>query len=100
MRLDETIKKDVVGQLYWDSRVDASEINVTVDEGTVTLSGSVPTFLAREAATSDARLVHGVTWVDNQLRIVYPQPQTLPSDNLEFIHSGSVTDGFYQTRQN
>jgi osmotically-inducible protein OsmY len=80
MRSDELIKRDIVDQLFWDSRIDASEISVKVDDGTVTLTGEVPTFRAREAATSNAWLVNGVLAVDNQLSVAYVAPATLPSD--------------------
>ena len=41
---DETIDKQVVDQLYWDSRVNASEVAVTVQNGKVTLHGTVPSY--------------------------------------------------------
>jgi osmotically-inducible protein OsmY len=51
---DENIKKDVVDDLYWDNRIDASEINVTVDNGLVTLSGQVATYGERSVARDPA----------------------------------------------
>lgn len=80
MRTDEQIKKDVVDQLYWDSRIDASNITITVDGGAVILTGDVPTHRAREAATQDTWLVSGVLSVDNQLKLVYAETPTLPTD--------------------
>jgi osmotically-inducible protein OsmY len=38
----ETVKQDIVNQLAWNSRVDASDIAVTVDNFQVTLTGTVP----------------------------------------------------------
>jgi osmotically-inducible protein OsmY len=37
MRTDEGIKKDVVDQMYRDTRVDASEVEATVENGVVTV---------------------------------------------------------------
>ncbi len=71
-RSDEVIKTNVVDHLYWDNRVDASAIKVTVDEGKVTLSGEVPSYSDRLAAESDASSVMGVTEVFNQLTVSYP----------------------------
>jgi osmotically-inducible protein OsmY len=48
---DQRIKKDVVAQLYWDSRVEAARIQVGVANGRVVLSsGATPTYSARRAA--------------------------------------------------
>ncbi len=79
-RTDEQIKKDVTDQLYWDARVDASEVSVEVSNGTVTLRGSVPTYLARTAAFEDSWAVLGVTDVRNQTVVRYPPTITLPTD--------------------
>lgn len=53
MAIDEKIKKNVTDQLYWDHRVDASDVQIEVDEGVVTLSGNVPSFTAKDAAYDD-----------------------------------------------
>jgi len=69
MRADERITADVVDQLVWDDRIDASMVAVTVDQGEVTLEGTVPTHTARWAAEDDARLVAGVRSVSNELSV-------------------------------
>jgi osmotically-inducible protein OsmY len=75
------IKRDIVDQLSWDNRIDASDISVKVDDGAVTLSGEVQSFRARDAATSNAWLVDGVLSVNNQLTVSYIKPTTLPTDD-------------------
>jgi osmotically-inducible protein OsmY len=70
IRKDEEIKKDVVDQLYWDSRIDASKITVEVEEGVVRISGTVPTYTARQCAYRDAFSIEGVTWVDNDIAVL------------------------------
>jgi hyperosmotically inducible protein len=75
---DEDIDKQIVDQLYWDNRVKASDVAVTVERGFVTLKGEVPSYQAKTTATEDAYLVCGVKFVDNQITIAYP---TFPSDN-------------------
>ena len=42
-RTDEDIKISVVAGLVFDARVDAAEVQVTVEDGRVRLSGTVPT---------------------------------------------------------
>lgn len=80
VRTNEEIKRDVVDQLYWDDRVDAAEIAVEVDDGTVSLRGSVPTLIARHFASADALQVSGVAALENQLDVRYPAGSTTPSD--------------------
>lgn len=77
---DEQIKREVVDRLYWDSRVDASDVSVEVSQGEVNLRGNVPTYIAKRAAEIDARLIPGVTGVHNRLDIEYPTTLRIPSD--------------------
>jgi osmotically-inducible protein OsmY len=76
----EQIKKEVVDALFWDARIDASDVQVEVHDGDVTLRGQVPSFLARRAAGEDASLITGVTRVDNRLTVKYPEGKAVPSD--------------------
>lgn len=77
----EEIKKNVVDNLYWDTRVDASDVDVEVSaEGEVTLKGSVPSFTSKTAATTSAWSVTGVSAVNNRLTVEYPAAVTVPSD--------------------
>jgi len=80
MRDDELIKQAIVAELARDTRIDASKIEVTVDNGRVTLSGEVPTFLGKSAATEDALSILGVMEVDNLTVVNYPPTFTLPTD--------------------
>lgn len=50
---DETIAREVVDFLFWDSRVDASNRSVTLDSGIVTLTGTVPSYSSRMAASEE-----------------------------------------------
>ncbi|MBN2292223.1 MAG: BON domain-containing protein [Pirellulales bacterium] len=79
-RTSEDIKKDIVDQLYWDDRVDAADVNVTVEDGKVVLHGTVPTLIARHYASADTLTVAGVRKLDNQLTVRYPTSVTAPSD--------------------
>jgi len=78
---DEKIKLDVVRQLYWDSRVDGSNINVTVKDGVVVLSGAASSFLERKAAFEDAWSVSGVFSVENHLRVATPTGVPIRGDS-------------------
>ncbi len=80
MVTSERLKEDILDHLEWDQRVDASEIEVKVDQGIVELAGKVPNYCARQAAERDARAVPGVTSVKNRLEVVYSTEVPCVSD--------------------
>jgi osmotically-inducible protein OsmY len=68
---DEEIKKNIIDQLYWNSRVNIAGIKVEVTDGKVTLTGDVHSNSAKAASSECAWLVSGVQEVDNNLKIVF-----------------------------
>jgi hypothetical protein len=78
MRKAEEIKKDVVNQLAWDSRVDASNISVKVEDNEVSLSGTVPFFSEKDNAENIAWAVDGVYSIDNELNVKFPPTSLTP----------------------
>jgi osmotically-inducible protein OsmY len=76
----EKIKRDIVDHLYWDSRVDASKVNVRIQDSKAILTGSVPTFNAWESAQKDVLITPGINSVDNQLDVIHPEDIEIPSD--------------------
>jgi hypothetical protein len=68
-RSDERILEDVHRRLTDDPQVDASDIEVTVRDGEVTLSGTVDDRRARRRAEDIAEGVSGVTHVQNNTRV-------------------------------
>lgn len=68
-RSDEKIKEDVQEKLYHDTFIDASDIEVTVDDGEVTLSGTVDHKRTRRRAEDCADSVAGVKNVSLNLKI-------------------------------
>lgn len=79
-RTDEEVKTSVVNELNWDTLVDASKVMVQVNNGIVTLTGTVPTNRARSAAGTDALSVLGVLEVENLLTVELPSVPAMPSD--------------------
>ncbi|MBV8097249.1 MAG: BON domain-containing protein [Acetobacteraceae bacterium] len=67
-RSDDRIREDVSDRLTDDPYVDASEIDVSVSNGEVTLSGTVDNRSARRRAEDIAESVSGVRHVQNNLR--------------------------------
>ena len=68
-RSDERIREDVCERLTDDDYVDASDIEVTVAGGTVTLAGTVDDRSAKRRAEDVVESVTGVKDVLNQLRV-------------------------------
>lgn len=68
-RSDERIREDVCERLAMDHDVDASEIEVNVAEGVVTLNGSVNERHAKRLAEDICESVRGVKDVQNNLRV-------------------------------
>ncbi len=72
-RSDEDIRRDVQTALFYDEAVSSIGINVEVQNGNVTLSGTVQSDLAKRAAGDDAWRVAGVRNVANNL-VVHETP--------------------------
>lgn len=68
-RSDDRIREDVNDKLTDDWGVDASNVTVTVNNGEVTLDGTVATRLQKRRAEDCAEEVSGVKNVQNNLRI-------------------------------
>lgn len=68
-RSDERIREDVNDRLTWNADLDASDIEVRVIEGEVTLTGVVEDRRAKRLAEDLVEDVFGVHDVQNQLKI-------------------------------
>lgn len=79
-RKEDEIRKDVLDELRWDTRVDAAAVTVEVKDGIVTLGGEVPTYQERAAAVESAISVSGVKDVVNEIAIHPLDVPTLPAD--------------------
>jgi len=68
-RSDLEIHTDVVAELDWDARLDPGEVGVEVDDGVVTLRGTIATYPKLHAAANLAARVPGVRAVVNELAV-------------------------------
>jgi len=71
---DAQMHQDVRHELGWDSRVDDTSVSVAVDQGVVTLTGTVASYAAKLAAQDAAHRVPGVLDVANDLYVEIPVP--------------------------
>src|SRR5574341_1533778 len=72
VKSDAQIHQDVLHELRWDSRLDATEISVAVDQGVVTLTGTVASYAKKVAAKEAAHRVAGVLDVANDICVEIP----------------------------
>jgi osmotically-inducible protein OsmY len=77
---DAGLAHDVLDEVLWDTRIDASRINATADDGTVVLTGLVDTYYERMAAEERAWGVAGVRHVQNDLVVDLAAREVLDAD--------------------
>jgi osmotically-inducible protein OsmY len=66
---DGEIRNRIVDDLIRDGGIDVSEIQVTVDKGKVTISGTVSSYTARNAITDAAGRIRDIVWFDNKTTV-------------------------------
>lgn len=69
VQTDNDIQQDVLDEFVWDPEVQASDVGVEVDDGVVTLTGTVDSYIEKLAAERAAQRVEGVRAVANNLSI-------------------------------
>ena len=71
MKTDLKIKEDVLEELEWQPNIDKNQIEVTVNDGIVTLKGTVDSYSKKIAAENAAQNVYGVKAVVEDIKIKY-----------------------------
>jgi hypothetical protein len=102
-RSNDRIKEDVCGRLTQHGQLDAGNIEVSVEQGEVTLEGTVDGRQAKRMAEDAAEGVLGVKDVHNRLRVRGKQasPSATPSRVLRRQtpdHAGECRDGALRRR--
>ena len=72
VKSDREIQEDVLKELRWDSRIRQAEVGVEVDDGVVTLTGTVDNWAKKLAAREAAHRVVGVRDVADDVRVKLP----------------------------
>src|SRR6476661_9330250 len=68
-RTDAQVASDVQNKINGDSSIPDKQLNINANNGTVTLTGTVASDAARNAAANDAAQVEGVKTVVNNLEV-------------------------------
>jgi osmotically-inducible protein OsmY len=84
-KTDAEIHHDVLEELRWDTRVTETDVGVEVDDGVVTLTGTVESWAARLAAVEAAHRVAGVLDVANE--IVVRLPGSMEIGDVDIAHA-------------
>jgi osmotically-inducible protein OsmY len=66
---NDDLQRYVTDELYWDPKLDSGAIAVSVDDGVVTLRGTVGSFHEKQDAKRDAERIYGVKDVRNELEV-------------------------------
>jgi hypothetical protein len=72
MKDDHAIHQAVLQELIWDMQVEETEVGVEVDQGVVTLTGTVRSYAKKMAAQEAAHRVTGVLDVANDIQVSVP----------------------------
>jgi len=121
MKTDAELQQHVMDELKWEPTIRAAEIGVAVNDGVVTLSGSVDSYGKKWAADRAAKRVFGVKAVTEEIKVTlagsYKRPDKdiaqsatkvldwnlwVPSDRVKvMVQDGRITlsgdvDWYYQ----
>ena len=75
-RSDEEIAERVVRILGWDVEVPSQQIQVKVEKGMVTLTGTVSHYFQKKAAENDVRRLSGIIGIVNLIEVKADGPNT------------------------
>jgi osmotically-inducible protein OsmY len=76
------VHRRIVQALHRNAELDARNLRVTVDEGVVTLAGTVGSWPQREAAERGAASARGIHRVDNRIAVVPSEPPELDEEEI------------------
>jgi len=68
-KTDVALKRDIETELSWDPKVNSAQIGVSVDQGAVSLLGTVDTYAEKWAAEDATKRVSGVRTVAQDLKV-------------------------------
>lgn len=95
---DEDIRKAVKDALFYDPRVDSASLGITVDGGSVTLTGIVDNLQAKDVAEETTRNTIGVWHVRNLIK-VRPQEPLTDEEVAENVKTMLKLDPFLEAQE-
>lgn len=90
IKTDAEIQQDVLDELDWDPEIEVTDVGVELDDGVVTLTGTVDQYATKLAAERASFRVDGVRAVANDIRI---QP-TWSGERTDTQIAKAIADAF------
>src|SRR6266849_10880124 len=72
MKNNAQLQRDVLDELLWDPSINPANIEMSADDGAVTLSGTIGSYTEKYTAERDARRIRGVVSVFDNLEVRLP----------------------------
>ena len=83
---DVTIKESILEEITWDNQVSVLDLDVQVEDGIVTLHGTVPNFNSRRRLEKDVLAIDGVKDITNNISIDFSGVAETSDDKIrDFI---------------
>jgi osmotically-inducible protein OsmY len=79
---DISLRQDVMDELEFEPSLDATHIGVIVENGIVTLTGHVKTYMEKLKAEEVVRRVKGVYGIAEELEVRYPSDKKTADDEI------------------
>lgn len=89
-RSDDKIREDVSERMFHDPRLDASNVELSIADGEVTLDGTVDSKHAKRRAEDLVDSVAGIGHVQNNLRVDHDMNASFPGDQRYGQTSGAT----------
>jgi osmotically-inducible protein OsmY len=82
MKTDRELREDVMDELKWEPSINDTNIGIAVDDGVVTMSGTVDSYRDKLSAENAALRVYGVKAVANEIKIKLPGTSERSDDEI------------------
>jgi osmotically-inducible protein OsmY len=80
MQPDMQLQRDIEAELEWEPSIDAREIRISVNDGSVSLTGSVPAYPDKIGAEIAVERLSGVKAVRNDIAVILPEADIVPDE--------------------
>lgn len=85
MKTDEKLKEALIAQLNFAVGCSASNIQITVNDGTVTLRGHVPNYAEKMGCLETAQRVGGVKTVRDEVAVELPESRRRTDSEITMV---------------
>jgi osmotically-inducible protein OsmY len=80
---DKALRQTIIDELDFEPSIDAANIGVAVDNGVVTLTGHVPSYVEKVAAERAVERIKGVRAIAEKIEVRYPGHKTSDDEIAE-----------------